>query len=79
MVPIFVAMVFSFPNVYVTTLPGQYPDWFTCEAAGYSTRVAPGLRDLGLTSSKTDMIMRLLSIFIQMEPMSWGRANKRRC
>ena len=27
MVPIFVAMVFSFPHVYVTTLPGQFPDW----------------------------------------------------
>jgi hypothetical protein len=42
MVPIFVAMVFSFPHVYVTTLPGQFPDWVSCEVYGYSTRVAPG-------------------------------------
>ena len=55
---------------------------FLCMKTAISLSVASFVgnkRDLGLTSSKTDMIMIVLSLFIQKEPMFWARANKRRC
>src|ERR1700730_404240 len=57
----------------------RHPSPLPCMKRQLSLSVATFVgneRHFGLTSSKTDMITLALSIFIQMEPVSWARANK---